>query len=129
MSFFSHIGLSIVDKVTGNALDKLGNAIKDGDIKEITSLFKGILEGVEDKLGDVSDLLEDVIDEAKKDIRREVAKVKRRLIRETREEMEQLSEDFGEKMIEAMRPQIRKMVAEEFDARSAAADSFINTTR
>ena len=30
MSFLSHIGLSIVDKLTGNALDKVGNAIKDG---------------------------------------------------------------------------------------------------
>ena len=106
--------MSIVDKVTGNALDKLGNAIKDGDIKEITSLFKGILEGVEDKVGEVGDILEDAIADAKKDIRREVAKVKRRLIRETREEMEQLSEEFGEKMIEAMRGEIKAMVAGEF---------------
>ena len=51
MSFFSHIGLSIVDKVTGNALDKLGNAIKDGDVKELVSQFTSILDGVEDKLG------------------------------------------------------------------------------
>ena len=124
MSFFSHIGLSIVDKVTGNALDKLGNAIKDGDIKEITSLFKGILEGVEDKLGDVSDLFEDAIEDGKKDMRREVAKVKRRLVRETREELEQVCEEFGERVIDAMKLQIAKMVKEEFDARSAAAASF-----
>ena len=51
MSFFSHIGLSVIDKLTGNALDKLGNAIKDGDVTELVKQFTGILEGVEDKLG------------------------------------------------------------------------------
>ena len=50
MSFFSHIGLSVIDKLTDNALDKLGNAIKSGDVSEILKQFKGILEGVEDKL-------------------------------------------------------------------------------
>ena len=74
MSFFSRIGLSIVDKVTGNALDKLGNAIKDGDVTELVKQFTGILEGVEDKLGDVGDLFEDAIDDAKKDVRREVSR-------------------------------------------------------
>ena len=39
MSFLSHIGLSVVDKLTGNALDKLGNAIKDGDVTKIVEQF------------------------------------------------------------------------------------------
>ena len=76
MSFLSHIGLSVVDKLTGNALDKLGNALKAGDVTEVVGLFKGILDGVEVKLGDVSDLFEDAIDDAKRDVRREVARVK-----------------------------------------------------
>ena len=50
MSFFSDIGLSVIDKLTGNALDKLGNAIKDGDVKKIVEMFREILDGVEDKL-------------------------------------------------------------------------------
>ena len=113
MSFFSHIGLSVVDKLTGNALDKLGNAIKDGDVSDIIKQFTGILEGVEDKLGDVSDLFEDVIDDAKKDVRREVTRVKRRLVRETKAEMEALYEDFGDQMVEAMKPQIAELVEAE----------------
>ena len=87
MSFFSHIGLSVIDKLTDNALDKLGNAIKDGDVSELVKQFTSILNGVEDKLGDIGDLFEDAIDDAKKDVRREVNQVKRRLIREAREEM------------------------------------------
>ena len=53
MSFFSHIGLSVIDKVTGNAgVDKVGNAIKDGDVNELVKQFTSIiLNGVEDKLG------------------------------------------------------------------------------
>ena len=113
MSFLSHIGLSVVDKLTGNALDKLGNAIKDGDVTELVKQFTGILEGVEDKLGDVSDLFEDAIDDAKKDVRREIARVKRRLVRETKAEMEALYEDFGDKMVEAMKPQIAELVEAE----------------
>ena len=115
MSFFSHIGLSIVDKVTGNALDKLGNAIKDGDAKEVLSLLRGILEGFEDKVDNINDLFEDKIDKDLRDVTRQVARVKRRLIRETREEMEQLSGEFGEKMIEAMRGEIKAMVAVEIE--------------
>ena len=68
MSFFSRIGLSIVDKLTGNALDKLGNAIKDGDVKKIVEMFRDILEGVEDKLGEASELFEDAIETGKKDM-------------------------------------------------------------
>ena len=113
MSFLSHIGLSVVDKLTGNALDKLGNAIKDGDVTKIVSQFTEILEGVEDKLGDVSDLFEDAIDDAKKDVRREVNKVRRRLIRETREEMESLHEQFVDKMAEAMESKIKELVEAE----------------
>ena len=113
MSFFSHIGLSIVDKVTGNALDKLGNAIKDGDIKEFTKLFRGLLEGVEDTLSDITEKFEDVMEAAQNKARREAGKLKRQLVRETRQEMEQVGEEFGGKMIEAMEPRIRNMVAEE----------------
>ena len=119
MSFLSHIGLSVIDKVTGNALDKIGNAIKDGDVKEITNLFRGILEGVEDKVGEISEHFEDMIESAKKDVRREVNRVKRRLVRETRQEMEQLSEDFGERMAEVMEPKIAEMVKAEVARRMA----------
>ena len=119
MSFFSHIGLSVVDKITGNALDKVGNAIKDGDVSELVKQFTSVLDGVEDKLGDIGDLFEDAIDEAKKDVRREVSKVKRKLIRETREEMENLHEQFGEKIAESMRVQIAEMVEAEVSKRMA----------
>ena len=112
MSFLSHIGLSVVDKLTGNALDKLGNAIKDGDVTKIVEQFTSILEGVEDKLGDVSEIFEDAIDDAKRDVRREVQKVRRRLIRETRQEMEALHEQFVDKMAEAMEAKLKEMVAE-----------------
>ena len=110
MSFLSHIGLSVVDKLTGNALDKLGNAIKDGDVSKIVSQFTEILEGVEDKLGDVGDLFEDAIDDAKKDVRKEVYRVKRRLVRETRQEMEALHDQFVDKMAEAMEVKIKELV-------------------
>ena len=117
MSFFSHIGLSIVDKVTGNALDKLGNAIKDGDVTELVKQFTGILEGVEDKLGDVGELFEDAIEEAKRDVQREVSRVKRRLVRETRAELEKVHAEFGDKMAEAMEAKIAEMVDAEIDRR------------
>ena len=113
MSFLSHIGLSVVDKLTGNALDKLGNAIKDGDVSKIVEQFTGILESVEDKLGEVSDLFEDAIADAKKDVRREVSKVKRRLVRETRQEMEALHSQFVDKMAEAMEEKLAEMVKAE----------------
>ena len=121
MSFLSHIGLSVVDKLTGNALDKLGNAIKDGDVSKIVDQFTSILEGVEDKLGDVSELFEDAIADAKKDIRREVARVRRRIIRETREEMEALHEQFADKMAEAMEEKIKGIVQLEVERRMNAA--------
>ena len=70
--------------MTGNALDKLGNAIKDGDAKEVLSLLRGILEGFEDKVDNINDLFEDKIDKDLRDVTRQVARVKRRLIRETR---------------------------------------------
>ena len=117
MSFFSHIGLSVIDKVTGNALDKVGNAIKDGDVSELVKQFTGILNGVEDKLGDIGDLFEDAIADAKKDVRREVAKVKRRLVRETREELDTLHAEFGEKVAEAMHDKIQTMVKAEIERR------------
>ena len=113
MSFLSHIGLSSIDKLTGNALDKLGNAIKDGDVKEVIGQFTGILDAVEDKLGDVSELFEDAIDDAKKDVRREVNQLKRQLIRETKAEMKELHAAFGDKMAEAMEAKIAGMVEAE----------------
>ena len=96
MSFLSHIGLSVIDKLTGNALDKLGNAIKDGDVSGIVEQFTDILEGVEDKLGDASDLFEEAIESGKKDIRREIAQVKRKLVRETRKELAGMHGEFLE---------------------------------
>ena len=118
MSFLSHIGLGVIDKLTGNALDKVGNAIKDGDVTELVSQFTTILEGVEDNLGDVADLFEDTIDDAKKDIRREMNQAKRRLVREARAELATLHEEFGDKLIEGMRPKISAMVAEELAKQS-----------
>ena len=117
MSFWSHIGLSVIDKITDNAFDKLGNAIKDGDVSEVISQFTGILEGVEDKLGDISDLFEGAIEDAKKDVRLEISKVKRRLIRETRKEMERVHAEFGEKMAETMEAKLQSMVEAEVDRR------------
>ena len=115
MSFLSHIGLSVIDKITGNALDKLGNAIKDGDVSELVKQFTGILEGVEDKLGDIGDQFEDAIDNAKKDVRREVNQVKRRILRETRQEMQKLHEEFGDTVAEAMEARIAAMVKAEVE--------------
>ena len=113
MSFFSHIGLSVIDKLTDNAFDKLGNAIKKGDVSEILKQFKWILENVEDKLGDVTDLIDDALEDGKKAFRKEASQVKRRLIRETREDMENLSEQFGEKMADAMEEKIAGLVKAE----------------
>ena len=115
MSFLSHIGLSFVDKLTNNALDKLGNAIKDGDVEELVKQFTSILSGVEDKLGDVSEIFEDAIDDGKKDVRREINRVKRKILRETREEMDNLFEEFGDKFVEGMKPQIEEMVRNEIE--------------
>ena len=120
MSFLSHIGLSSIDKLTGNALDKLGNAIKDGDVKDVFDQLTSILDGVEDKLGDVSDVFEDAIDDAKKDVQREVTKVKRQLIRETRAEMKVLHKEFGDNLAESMKPIISELVAAEVKRRMNA---------
>ena len=117
MSFFSHIGLSVIDKLTGNALDKLGNAIKDGDVKKIVEMFREILDGVEDKLGAASELFEDAIETGKKEMRREVARVRRRIVRETRKELEDLHEEFGEKLMEGMRAKVEEMVEVEVEKR------------
>ena len=113
MSFLSHIGLSVIDKATGNVLDKIGNAIKDGDIKEFTKLLSGLLEGVEDNLGSIAEKFEDVIENAEKDARRQGGRLKRQLVREMRQEMAQVGEEFAEKLIEAMRPQIAELVEAE----------------
>ena len=115
----SHIGLSIVDKLTGNALDKVGNAIKDGDASELIKQLKSIFEGVEDRLEEISDLFEGEIDNAKKAVRREVSKVKRNLLRETREELQELQAQFGDKLADAMKEQIARMVEVEVDRRIA----------
>ena len=110
MSFFSHIGLSVIDKLTDNALDKLGNAIKSGDVSEILKQFKGILEGVENKLGDISDLFEDATEDAKQDMRRELTQTKRRMMREARDEFKQLQERFGDTLTDAIKPMIAELV-------------------
>ena len=122
MSFLSHIGLSVIDKLTDNALDKLGNAIKDGDVKEVLSQFTSILEGVEDKLGLVGDLIDDLVDDAKKDIRREISQAKRKMVREARKEMQNLHEQFGDKVAEAMQAKIAWMVEAEVERRMAEKD-------
>ena len=45
MSFWSHHRPeALIDPITDNAFDKLGNALKDGDVKEVDSLFKGIVD-------------------------------------------------------------------------------------
>ena len=113
MSFLSHIGLSIVDKLTGNALDKVGNAIKDGDVGELTKHLTSIFEGVEDRLEEISDLFEGEIDNAKKAVRREVSQMKRKLLRETREEIQELQAQFGDKLADAMKVHISELVEAE----------------
>ena len=117
MSFFSHIGLSVIDKITDNALDKVGNAIKDGDAKELVSQFTSILDGVEDKLGGIADQFEDAIDDGKKHMRHEISSAKRRLVREARADLEKLHAEFGEKIIEAMRGKVETMIALEVERR------------
>ena len=64
-------------------------------MSEILKQFKGILEGVENKLGDISDLFEDATEDAKQDMRRELTQTKRRMMREARDEFKQLQERFG----------------------------------
>ena len=113
MSFLSHIGLSALDKATGNVLDKAANAIKDGDVKEFIKHLKSILSGVEDKLEEISDIFEDAIDQGKKDVGRHVAKVKRRMMREVREDLESLEDQFSDKMAMAMEAKISELVAAE----------------
>ena len=111
MSFLSHIGLSSIDKLTGNALDKLGNAIKDGDVKGIVKQLTGILDGVEDRLEDISELFEDAVDKGKRDVQRQVTKVKKRMMREVREDLESLEVQFTDKMAKAMESKIQELVA------------------
>ena len=113
MSFLSHIGLSSIDKLTGNALDKLGNAIKDGDVKGIVKQLTGILDGVEDRLEDISELFEDAVDKGKRDVLRQVTKVKRRMMREVREDLESLEGQFTDKMAKAMESRLKELVAVE----------------
>ena len=122
MSFLSHIGLSVIDKVTGNALDKMGNAIKKGDVSGLVKQFRDILEGVDDRLDDISGVFEDAIDDGKKDMRREIAHIKHRLVRETRAEMEELFEEFGEKVTDAMQDKVAAMVEAALDKRSGKGD-------
>ena len=119
MSFLSHIGLSVIDKITGNALDKVGNAIKDGDVDELVKQFTGVLNGVEDKLGDVAELFEDAVEDGKKDMRREINRVKRQLVRETRAELESVADEFGEVVIDSMRGNVQAMVAAEVERQKA----------
>ena len=117
MSFLSLIGLSSIDKLTGNALDKLGNAIKDGDVKGIVKQLTGILDGVEDRLEDISELFEDAVDKGKRDVQRQVAKVKKRMMREVREDLESLEGQFTDKMAKAMESRLKELVAAEVDRR------------
>ena len=53
-----------------------------GIVKQLTS----ILDGVEDRLEDISELFEDAVDKGKRDVQRQVVKVKKRMMREVREE-------------------------------------------
>ena len=126
MSFLSHIGLSVIDKVTGNALDKMGNAIKKGDVSGLVKQFRGILEGVDDKLDDISELFEDAIDDGKKSVQREVGRVKKKILRETKEEIEALHEEFGDTLtnalMEKLEPRIEAMVEEALAKRAGKGD-------
>ena len=64
-----------------------------------------------------SELFEDAIETGKKEMRREVARVRRRIVRETRKELEELHEEFGEKLMEGMRGKVAEMVEVEVERR------------
>ena len=115
MSFLNHIGLGFLDPT--NELDKAANAIKSGDVSAIIKQLKVIFDGVEDRLGDISDLFEDAAEDAKKGMRRELTQAKRRMIREAREELSQLQERFGDTLAEAMKPMIAELVEAEVERR------------
>ena len=117
MSFLSHIGLSALDKATGNVLDKAANAIKDGDVKEFVKHLKSILSGVEDSSKKSAIFSRTPSIRVKKDVRRQVAKVKRRMMREVREDLESLEDQFTDKMAQAMESKIQELVAVEVSER------------
>ena len=137
MSFLSHIGLSVIDKATGNALDKLGNAIKKGDVSGLVKQFRGILDGVDDRLDDISNLFEDeigkrqkliadAVEDGKRIVNREIGKVKKTARRETKEEIEALHEEFSETLADALmeklKPRIEAMVEGVLDKRAGKGD-------
>ena len=91
MSFLNHIGLGWMDPT--NELDKLGNAIKGGDLSALIKHLKSLFGDVEDRLAEVSELFEDSMEDAKKDMRHEMSRAKRKIVREARRDLELLQEE------------------------------------
>ena len=115
MSFLNHIGLGWMDPT--NELDKLGNAIKGGDLSALIKHLKSLFRDVEDRLAEVSELFEDSMEDAKKDMRHEMSRAKRKIVREARRDLELLQEEFGGKLTDAMRPVLEEVVEAEFSRR------------
>ena len=66
MSWLSHVGLGFIDDLTDNALDKMGNAIKKGDIPEVLSQLSSIIDAAEDRFEDIGDLFDGHADKTQK---------------------------------------------------------------
>ena len=113
----------MASSIPTNELDKLANAFKSGDVGDIIESVKGIFESLEDRIGDLGDVVEDSIGDAKKELRRELSKAKRRLLREARHDLKKMQAEFGETLAEAMRDTISDMVEAEVEKRMAAKDS------
>ena len=115
MSFLHHLGLGFLDPT--NELDKLGNAIKDGDPVQVIHQITEMFETVEDRLDGIADLFEDETVQAKKDVRREAVRAARAEVRKAKRDLVELQETFGEKLLEQLQTEIGEMVEAEVSLR------------
>ena len=117
MSFLHHLGLGFLDPT--NELDKLGNAIKDGDPVQVIHQITEMFETVEDRLDGIADLFEDETAQAKKDVRREAVRAARAEVRKAKRDLIDLQEKFGEKLLNQLQSMISGMVEAEVSLRMA----------
>ena len=126
MSFLNHLGLGFLDPT--NELDKLGNAIKDGDPIKIVQQFTDMFEDIENRLEGIADLFEDETVQAKKDVRREAVRIARAEVRKARRDLIDLQEKFGEKLMGQMQTKISQMVEAEVSLRMDNGSGSVDNT-
>ena len=117
MSFLNHLGLGFLDPT--NELDKLGNAIKDGDPVQVIHQITEMFENVEDRLEGIADVFEEETAGAYKAVRREAVRAARAEVRKAKRDLIDLQEKFGEKLMGQMQTKISQMVEAEVVRRMA----------